>query len=46
MLKDRMVDAIQGFVQKKAVLNITELRRLLFRCASSIINLPKVRDPS
>ena len=42
MLKTRIVDAINDISHKKTALTIKDLRRLLFRCASSIINLPKV----
>ena len=38
-----MVEAIQGIVQKKSTLTMRDLRRLLFRCASGVIDSEKVR---
>ena len=42
LLKARMVEAIQGIIQKKTILTMQELRRLLFRCASGVIDAEKV----
>ncbi len=42
MLKSRMADAILEIMQKKSILTITDLKRLLFRCASTIISLEQV----
>ncbi|KAJ3555853.1 hypothetical protein NM688_g2347 [Phlebia brevispora] len=41
LLKDRMVEAIQAIILKQSTLTMRDLRRLLFRCAATIINLEK-----
>lgn len=43
MLKARMEDVISDIVGKHSMVKMADLKRLLFRCASAIISLQKVR---
>ena len=45
-LKKRMAEALNAIREKRNAFSIQDLKRMLFRCASSLITVTKVRWPS